>query len=286
LHNPARRLVGQVTETDTAQSIAHSKTKAIGQASETDVAQSIHASKLKALGLTTETELAQSIKVTKALAIAQVGETDVAQSVTRQKTKALGLASESDTAQSCAHSKIKALGLTTESDLAQSIVPAKVRTLGRASDTELAQSISTPVQIRTLGQAIETDLAQIMVTPGTVLIGQATEIDVAGFVFHGFKRPTTNIGQLYLRMITSTSAIPVVGSTTLYQAVGASYLTIDTDRQVSISAPSQNRRLAPASTDLTLQATAEEILTTFVTEVIVPHETEDTVYLQTALTRA
>src|SRR3989304_1142228 len=67
-------VVGQVTETDLAQTITRLKQKAIGQISEADLSQVITRRKIYALGQIAEIDLSQAVGSRKANAVCQVAE--------------------------------------------------------------------------------------------------------------------------------------------------------------------------------------------------------------------
>lgn len=174
--------VGQVTETDTAQSIAKRKAKAVGQSSETDTAQSITKKKTRSVGQPTEVDTAQAIAKRKTKSIGQVTETDTAQAITRATgiTVSVGQVVETDTAQSIGKAKTKAIGQVTETDTAQAINENKSRTIGQPAETDTAQAIAKR-KTKAVGQSVETDIAQSIIRflPGVIAVGQVTETDTA-----------------------------------------------------------------------------------------------------------
>ena len=96
--NPRRRLVGQASETDQAQAVAHGKQRTLAQAGETDLAQPITARKLRLINLVTETGTAQPLVRVKVRGLAMAVETDEAQPVAKSKRVTLGLCEEIDVA--------------------------------------------------------------------------------------------------------------------------------------------------------------------------------------------
>jgi hypothetical protein len=114
--------VNQVTETDLAQAMAHSKLKTLGQIMETDLAQAITRVKIRAVGQVFETDLSQVMTSRKTKTIGQISETDLAQGMTSRKTKTIGQVTEADLAQVMTSRKTKTIGQVTEADLAQNVI--------------------------------------------------------------------------------------------------------------------------------------------------------------------
>jgi len=173
-------VLGQATETDTAQALSRLKAKALGQPSETDTAQALSRLKAKALGQVTETDTAQALSRLKAKALGQVTESDTAQAVTRGGVGiALGQAAETDTAQALSRSKVKAVAQATETDEAQALSRLKARAIAQVTETDEAQAFAV-AKARALLQAVEADEAQpVAWAPKHRLIGQASETDTA-----------------------------------------------------------------------------------------------------------
>ncbi|MDE8535474.1 LamG domain-containing protein, partial [Staphylococcus aureus] len=90
--------IGQVTETDLAQSFTVLKLKQIGQPAEADTAQVFAPLKTEQIGQPTEADTAQPITVAKTAQIGQVVETNLAQIVTSLKTLAVNPVNEQDAA--------------------------------------------------------------------------------------------------------------------------------------------------------------------------------------------
>lgn len=136
--------VNQVSETDTAQTIAWApKNRLVNQTSEADLAQALTRIKLKALG--------------------QALEIDLAQALNRLKTRTLGQTTETDLAQALNRLKAKTLGQTSETDLAQPVIRTGAPIpIGQASETDLAQAIAWAPKRRLINQVFEIDLAQLI----------------------------------------------------------------------------------------------------------------------------
>lgn len=176
--------VNQNTETDTAQSIAKSKTKAIGQNTETNLSQAINRSKSKAIGINAETDTAQAIAWSpKHRLVGQNSETDNAQAISwSPKNRLVALNTETDSVLAISARKVKAVGQISETDSAQVITRVKNRTIGQSSEADTAQAI-TRVKRLAVNQVTETDLSQ-PITEGesgqiVVPVNQVSETDAA-----------------------------------------------------------------------------------------------------------
>lgn len=117
--------LGQVTETDTAQSVAVAKQVPLGQPTEADEALALAMTKSIALGLALETDTAQPVSVAKAIN--------------------LGLAQEIDTALPLAVAPQINLGVAGEADIALPVAITKTVNLGLAEETEIALPINVEV---------------------------------------------------------------------------------------------------------------------------------------------
>lgn len=120
-------VIGQITETDSAQALAHSRALAIGQIVETDLAQALTPAKKATLGQAIETSSAQSLGWSKAATLGQPAETDTALAVSSSAATVITIAQivETDTAQSLGHSKKATLGQITETDVAFAIISSQ-----------------------------------------------------------------------------------------------------------------------------------------------------------------
>jgi hypothetical protein len=94
------------------------------------------------IGQVTETNLAQSLSRLSTTAIAAPTETNLAQALGSLSAKALGLASETNTAQALGRAKVQALARAIEVDSALALGRAKTATIGRATETNLALTIT------------------------------------------------------------------------------------------------------------------------------------------------
>jgi hypothetical protein len=194
--------VGQATETETAQPVSRSKTRAAAQAAETETAQAITARKTAAAGQAAETETAQAVTRAKArtlgqaiesetaqavsflgpkiIAVGQAVEAETGQAVGARKTRAVGQAAEAEQAQTATVRKTRALAQATETETAQPAGRLKARAAGQAVETETGQAVARR-KTRTVGQATETETAQPIGQPGEIIVavGQATETETA-----------------------------------------------------------------------------------------------------------
>lgn len=173
--------VGQVTETDTAQVVAHLKFRSIGQVTETNVSQAITPRKIVAVAQVTETDLAQGITWSpKRRLLNQVTETDTAQAVTRVKAKTIGQVSEADAAQAITRRKSAIIVQAIETDTAQAVAASsKTKAIGQVVETDSALG-ATPVKRLAVNQVIEIDIAQAIVwAPKRRLVAQVIELDAA-----------------------------------------------------------------------------------------------------------
>lgn len=172
------KAIGQAVETDTAQALTDVKARAVSQVTETDTAQPIARLKARALGQTTEADSAQAVTEIKTRAVAQASETNTAQAVTRTKSRAVGQVAETDTAQTVTPSSANLVATATETDTAQPIGRLKVKALGLASETSTAQTLAA-LKTRLVAQAVETALAQAVAAAKAKALGQAQELDEA-----------------------------------------------------------------------------------------------------------
>lgn len=175
---PQTIVLGQATDTSTAQPITRVKTKAIGQATATQTAQPMTHAKVKAIGQATATQTAQPMTRLKAKAFGQATSTQTAQPIAHTKLRTLGQAAETDAAQAMAKAKVKSIGQVAETDTAQVVRPVEAHPIGQATSSEAAQPF-THTKLRLLGQATETDAAQSMTRTKAKAFGQAVETDTA-----------------------------------------------------------------------------------------------------------
>lgn len=172
---------GQAAESDTAQAIARSKSKAIGIVSESDAAQAIARGKARAAAQALESDAAQAVAKAKARAASQAAETDSARTITPSGAPVgatVTQAAETDSARTFTPAKAKAIGQAAELDLVQTILRVKARAVGQALEGDSARPISLPGSIGgTLSQAIESDLARSVGKAKAKAIAQALETD-------------------------------------------------------------------------------------------------------------
>ena len=156
------------------------QTAAAGTTTETDSAISLARTKTRTVGTTAETDAAQAVARSKSKTVSLAGETDAAVALTRAKARMVGIASETAAAQALAKSKTRAIGLITETDAAQPITRAKTLALGITATTETAQpigrrktrAVGTPVEADT-AVAIAGGVAPTTPQPGVVTISAA-----------------------------------------------------------------------------------------------------------------
>ncbi|MDN3356079.1 hypothetical protein [Actinomadura sp. DC4] len=172
------RTAGQPTEVDTAAAIGRSKVRTLGQGAETDTAASITRTKTRTLGQAVEADTATSAGHTRARAVAQASETDTAAPITPARARALAQATETDTATSVSHTRARSIAEAAETDTAALLGRAKARSAGQPAETNTAAAISG-WKTRILGQAAETSTAQPIVRPADRILGQAVETDAA-----------------------------------------------------------------------------------------------------------
>ena len=197
--------IGQVTETDTAQTITPDKpiTEAVGQSTETDTAQTVTPLKpiTTAVGQATETDSAQAVTADKpqTVAVGQTTETDSAQAIAAVKPggAAVGQAEETDSA--LAITVVKpvsvAIGQVTETDTAQAISPVSAGqfvSVGQAEETDTAQAMSVVLPVvQFVNVAYETDVAQ-PITVIAIGIPSAYDANEISKLCRVYRLPTSN----------------------------------------------------------------------------------------------
>ena len=178
--SPITGTVNQISETDLAQAIARSKSKALGQVSETDSVQTItpHISKMVAVGQVSETDSVQAIARSKQVVVGRSEETDSVQAIARSKQKAMGQAEETDSVQTITPhiSKMVAVGQVSETDSVQAIARIKQKAVGQVTETDAAQALGTQI-IGTVNQVSETDEAFQVSRAKYHVVGQVSEAD-------------------------------------------------------------------------------------------------------------
>jgi hypothetical protein len=154
-------LLGQPSDTETANAIVPRKQKQLGQAIETDTAGTI-------------TRLAGGHSV----AMAQAVETDTGLAIAHYRQVHPGQAVDTETARTVAAQHRRAMGQAIESDAAQTLTGRHARLAAQALDTEIARAISAQHR-RTLAQAVETDTGQTVAARHVRSMAQALEIELA-----------------------------------------------------------------------------------------------------------
>lgn len=178
---PQTIILGQASESSTAQAITRLKTLLTGKASETSTAQVLTSKKLKGLGQITETSTAQTVTWKRNRLINQITETSTANGIISRKIAAISQITETSTAQAVAKLKVKVVGQITETSTAQAITRRKVQIVTQINETSTAQSVTRRKSI-TLGQTTEANAAQAVAHAKLVAIGQATESDTSNSV--------------------------------------------------------------------------------------------------------
>lgn len=188
--------VGQVVETETAQTITPKKSIAVAQVIETETAGTITPLKGRAIavGQVVETETAGVVTPQKRVTLGQVSETETAQAITAKKSITVGQTVETETAQAIATRKSRSLTQAVETETAGAITATRARAVGQVTETETAQTI-TPKKSVAVGQVVETEIAQLITTGHgtTVNVGQVTETELAQTIT---PRKTIAIGQV------------------------------------------------------------------------------------------
>jgi hypothetical protein len=170
----------QTTETDVAQPITATKSRALGQVTSSSVAQSVAELKSKLLGQTVEASTAQAVARAKQRVVGQSLETDVALAVGRSKLKLLGQVTEADEARTMGTSSsiFIAVGQATEISTAQPIGRAKAKLLGQTLETD-ASFVVGHSRTRAVGLAIELSSATALGRLKRRALGQITGLDAA-----------------------------------------------------------------------------------------------------------
>lgn len=178
--------LGTASETDTAQPLGRTKTRALGLASETGTAQALGRAKSRAAAMASETDMAVGLARRKIRALTPASETSTAQALGRVKTRALGAAAETETAIALGKAKTVALGPATETSTATALGRAKTNAPGIAAETDTAQLLAA-AKTRALTAASETGTAQALgrskraTASPAAEVGQAMPIVRSGF---------------------------------------------------------------------------------------------------------
>lgn len=170
--------ITQVTETNTAQTLGRTKSKAITVVLETNTAQTLASRKSAGITQVSETNLAQTLGIQKRSSIAQITETNTAQELLTQTIVAIEQVVEVDTSQSLGAQKVLGITQVSEVDTAQSLTSQKSLSISQILETNLAQNLGAQIVVG-ITQVSETDLAQALFPRKQVSIVQVTEIDVA-----------------------------------------------------------------------------------------------------------
>jgi Concanavalin A-like lectin/glucanases superfamily len=224
----ARGIYGVGTYGDAIYGSSGGLSATLGQLTETDTPQSLTRRKQKTLGLVTETDTPQPLTRRRRLTLNQLTETDTPQPVARRKLKGLLQTTEADTAQALGERKLKTLGLSTETDTAQPITAQlqggdvvlgqqsetdTTQPLGRRKQKELIQQteIDTPQPLtrrkqRTLGLIVESVTLFSVGRLKQRSLGQMLETDTA-FGVHALAPARINLG-----LVTELDSFPPEGA--------------------------------------------------------------------------
>lgn len=230
-HAPVQPLVGGVMIPYAVSAGGH--TIVLGQLTETDTVQTLGKVKLKATGQQAEADLAQTITRRKARTAGQVAETDLIQSLLHFKSKTVGLQTEADLAQTITRLKLKSTGQQAETDLVQPITRNHSRTLGEPTETDVNQPVNR-VKVKTLGTLSETD------TVFTIIRGGVTKTIVLGLLVD--TESLQSIQGRKIKLIGSTSEVDVVQSITK-RHLRTTGLQIDTEALQPITAVKGTKRI-------------------------------------------
>lgn len=170
------RLIGIVTEADTSRTIARAKAEQIGRVSETDEARDITSVFGVVANITIESDLALSADFSKLTTITKAVETNQALPASYFKAVMLGIVEESDMAQMVTFSAV--LGLPFETDTAITAEPFKTAVIGRVDESDSASAISTGFTVN-VSRVTELDKALRL----SLVVGLVTEMDLAFEVF-------------------------------------------------------------------------------------------------------
>lgn len=171
-------VLGQPSDTSTAQPVTRLKLRAVGQVTGTDTARPVAAVRSRGLGLTVETDLAQAVARTKTQALGQPSETDAGLAVTRLKARAIGQAVESDTAQPVVAGGAVLIGQPTEIDLAQGAARTKTAGVAQAVETDTARAAGR-VKTVAVGQCADVETARAVAAAKVTVLGLLGEVDSA-----------------------------------------------------------------------------------------------------------
>lgn len=163
--------LGRVTETDTARTLARTKSRAIGRVTETSVSRALTKTKAKTLLRATSTSVARPLTKSKSRALLQATSTNVARSIGRAKAFTFGRVTETDVSRQLSFVKARGILRVTEVDLASTLGSGRVVQLVRAVETDSARTMAVR---EGLGRATETDLALALSASG----GQSPEPDI------------------------------------------------------------------------------------------------------------
>ena len=184
---------GPALETDAAQALARTVSRAAGPSLETDVAQALSPVRTVAISPALETDAAQLVARTRTVSTSPATELDAAQALTRTVARPAGPAAETDVAQPLGTPNGTPITPAAETDVAQPLGRASSRTAGPALETDAALSVARS-RLVVLGTAAETDTAQTVVRARTTPLSPALETDIALDVTN----PNETIWELHL----------------------------------------------------------------------------------------
>lgn len=166
----------QASETETAQSLSHSKARTIGQVSEIETASPVTATRSRTLSKITETETASALTHSRAASLGRVAETETASVLTPKRTYTIGQVTELETAIAVTHTRSATIGRTTETETASPVSPVRTLPVGQVSEVETASAIS---HSRAYHIARATEFETSFSIGGAIAIGRVTELETA-----------------------------------------------------------------------------------------------------------
>ncbi len=149
---------------------------AVGQISETDSTQTFAHTKLKAFGLNSETDSLLALTRIKTSGFSIVAETNLSQTFAHTKLKALGIEAETNLSQSITVPDQYFLGINTESDSTLAFGLLKTLSIGQNIEIDVSQT-TTPLRVFTLGSNVEVDVSQTFLHTKLTTFGLVNEID-------------------------------------------------------------------------------------------------------------
>lgn len=151
----------------------------VSVASETDAAQAVGKTKTKAAALASTSETAQPLAAVKTRTASPATETDTAVAAAKLKTRAVTLSTETDTAVAAGRTKTASVTVAAETDTAAAISDSAAITVGIASETNTAQAVVARTKTLQLTAAVETDTSQSPTRSKTAILVTAAAVETA-----------------------------------------------------------------------------------------------------------